>query len=195
VIDNVSMRKRSADKLVGYDLVTGDMVSPYGKGTIPDMEFSWKPTVYTNQEKALPGSYSWHFDVRMTNIVDGIFKGKPDGSIGGKRGSSYISGYESPAEGYSAIVSLYRNVRANSNGRGSLVDGNDDEHYLYYFRIRTQTNEMGQITNALYGKIYGRINGRFAYYLNSTPNDRNVEFDPERNLFTNLKSTERVTAP
>lgn len=38
-------------------------------------------------------------------------------------------------------------------------------------------------------------NLRFTYYLNPTPNDRNVEFDPKRNLFTNLKSDERVTAP
>jgi hypothetical protein len=35
----------------------------------------------------------------------------------------------------------------------------------------------------------------FTYYLNPTPNDRNLEFDPKRNLFTNLKDEERVTAP
>ena len=35
----------------------------------------------------------------------------------------------------------------------------------------------------------------FAYYLNPTPNDRNIEFDPKRNLFTNLKTEEQVTAP
>ena len=35
----------------------------------------------------------------------------------------------------------------------------------------------------------------FTYYLNPAPNDRNVEFDPKQNLFTNLKRTEQVTAP
>jgi hypothetical protein len=35
----------------------------------------------------------------------------------------------------------------------------------------------------------------FTYYLNPMPNDRNVEFDPKRNLFTNLKPEEQVAAP
>jgi hypothetical protein len=47
---------------------------------------------------------------------------------------------------------------------------------------------------AHYGKIYGDFMN-FTYYLNPTPNDRNVEFDPKRNLFTNLKDDERVTMP
>jgi len=35
----------------------------------------------------------------------------------------------------------------------------------------------------------------FDYYLNPTPNDRNVEFDPKRNLMKNLKPLEEVTEP
>jgi len=64
-----------------------------------------------------------------------------------------------------------------------VTESTDDQHYLYYFCIRTQTNEVGQVTNALYGKIYGQINGSFTYFLNPTPNDRNVEHDPKRNVF------------
>ena len=59
---------------------------------------------------------------------------------------------------------------------------------------------------ALYGKIDREIHMRgvarrgpadivFTYYLNPTPNDRNLEFDPKRNLMPGLKSTEQVTAP
>jgi hypothetical protein len=55
-----------------------------------------------------------------------------------------------------------------------------------------------------YGKIHGPI--RFwieppeatlsmTYYLNPTPNDRNLEFDPKKNLFTDLKPDERVYEP
>jgi hypothetical protein len=33
------------------------------------------------------------------------------------------------------------------------------------------------------------------YYYNSTPNDRNIEFDPKQNLLGGLQSFERVTAP
>lgn len=35
----------------------------------------------------------------------------------------------------------------------------------------------------------------FTYCLNPTPNDRNVEFDPKHNLFTDLKPLEQVLEP
>jgi len=35
----------------------------------------------------------------------------------------------------------------------------------------------------------------FTYYLDPTPNDPNVEFDPNRNLSTGLKAGERLLAP
>jgi hypothetical protein len=53
---------------------------------------------------------------------------------------------------------------------------------------------LEQALSANYGKIYGAFMN-FTYYLNPTRNDRNVQFDPKRNLFTNLKDDERVTAP
>ena len=52
----------------------------------------------------------------------------------------------------------------------------------------------GNVKSALYGKIYGGFM-QFRYYLNPTPNDRNVEFDPKQNLLQGLKPTEQVTAP
>jgi hypothetical protein len=76
----------------------------------------------------------------------------------------------------------------------------------YFIRTRSVTNEHGELIEALYGKIYGQIRIRgvarqeapfviFTYYLNPTPNDRNMEFDPNRNLFRNLSSREQVTRP
>ncbi len=55
-------------------------------------------------------------------------------------------------------------------------------------------DERGNIVSAHYGKIYGDFM-QFSYYLNPTPNDRNVEFDPKQNLLKNLKSDEGVSAP
>jgi len=76
---------------------------------------------------------------------------------------------------------------------------------VYFFRVRTIIDESGHVTSALYGKIYGDlrfdiINGNpayllFDYYLNPTPNDRNMEFDPKQNLFTNLTDLEKPVAP
>jgi hypothetical protein len=65
----------------------------------------------------------------------------------------------------------------------------------YYFRIRSN----GDTDKSLYGKIDGNIefsrfgysNGaiRFTYYLNPSQGDNNIEFDPKRNLFKNLKTS------
>src|SRR5204863_9024831 len=70
----------------------------------------------------------------------------------------------------------------------------DPQKHGYFFRIRTSVHASGKIVSANYGKIYGDFMD-FTYYLNPTPNDRNIEFDPKRNLFTNLKANERVTQP
>ncbi|MGH7991175.1 MAG: hypothetical protein ACREDS_13420 [Limisphaerales bacterium] len=71
--------------------------------------------------------------------------------------------------------------------------------------MRTVLDENGRVKSAFYGKIYGDftldpINSKttlilFTYYLNPTPNDRNVESDPSRNLFGNLPAMQRVKDP
>lgn len=171
-----------------YDFVTGAFLPPIGTGSRGDVRFTWSMTIYATNRIGRALAFDSLSRIEMTNAVDGICRGKPDGVIGGE-GSSYISAYEAPADGYTNAITLYRNVR------GTAAESNDDQHYLYYFRIRAQTNEMGQVTNAFYGKIFGQINGNFTYYLNPTPNDRNVEFDSARNLFTSHSSREQVHEP
>lgn len=174
-----------------YDIVNGNFLPPHGKGTVADLFYNWKMTIYSTNKVGRALDKDMFLEVLMTNVLDGICKGIPDGGRGQNRneGSAYISAYEAPAEGYTNVISLYWRVH------GTKAESNDDQHYLYYFRIRTQTNEMGQVTNALYGKIHGQINGNFTYFLNPTPNDRNMEFDPKRNLFTDLAPLERVSEP
>jgi hypothetical protein len=174
--------KYRLDSTASYDMLKGVFLPPYGKGEVADMEFNWKMTIHAANKGGRALEYDTLCEIRMTNIVDGICRGTPDGTENGQRGSAYISAYEAPANGYTNAILFYRNVR------GTKAEDNDDKHYLYYFRIRTQTNETGNVTNALYGKIYGQINGNFTYYLNPMPNDRNVEFDPKRNLFCQPQS-------
>lgn len=161
--------KLQLDKMTRYDLVKGAFLPPQGNGEIADIEVMWKVRMIARSQDGFPVDFDTSSEIRLTNCVDGICRGKPDGGENGYNGSCYISAYDAPADGYTNAVSLYRNVR------GRKVDANDDRHYLWYLRIRTQTNEMGQVTNALYGKIYGQINGNFACFLNLTSNDRNVE--------------------
>jgi hypothetical protein len=181
--------KYSLGRTSSFDIVEGTFLPPYGKGQVDDIAFTWKMTIQSKDGDGLAVDYDTLCEIRMTNIVDGICRGKPDGAENGHLGSAYFSAYEAPAEGYTNVISFYRSVR------GTKVESNDDKHYLYYFRIRTQTNEMGQVTNAFYGRICGQINGSFRYYLNPTPNDRNVEFDPKHNLYTNLGEFEQVHGP
>ena len=154
-----------------YDLLRGSFLPPNGKGEIPDIAFKWKMTIYTSNKAGRALEYDTLCEILVTNVVDGICRGIPDGGKGDSRneGSAYISAYEAPSDGYTNTISFYRHVR------GAKAESNDDRHYLYYFRLRTQTNDMGKVTNALYGKIYGQINGNFTYLLNMTPNDRNIE--------------------
>lgn len=115
--------------------------------------------------------------------------------------SSFVSVYEAPLEGYQPSIVLAINCTTDKilqqeeiNSAGYLV-----------FRVRTVVDEKGHIVRARYGKIYGPVeygenlttsNGlmRFTYYLNPTDNDRNLEFDPARNLFPESEST-RVNIP
>ena len=74
-----------------------------------------------------------------------------------------------------------------------------DKRRNFAFRIRTRRDGNGKITSAYYGKIYGDINFKklfgvdteavaapsFLYYLNLTPNDRNLEWDMKTNLCPN----------
>ena len=79
-----------------------------------------------------------------------------------------------------------------------------DQSRCFSFRIRVKRNLQGEIESAIYGKIYGdarflyrgddyaadrwsrKVDGlSFLYYLNPTPNDRNLEWDRKNNLCPN----------
>jgi hypothetical protein len=161
-----------------FDFVAGSFLPPWGKGVTADLEFVWQMRIFETNRAGRAIHYDSSCAIRTIYAGSGVRRGHPDGSENGLLGSSLISAYVAPGVGYTNALSFTQRVD------GLHAESNDDGHHLYYFRIRTQTNEAGEVTNALYGKIYGQLNGNFRYYLNPTPNDRNVEFDPKRNLFT-----------
>ena len=71
----------------------------------------------------------------------------------------------------------------------------------YFLRTRVKLDEAGKIVSANYAKIIEEIKidprGRieFAYVFNPTPNERNLEFDPSKNLFGKLSMDEEVRTP
>ena len=102
-----------------------------------------------------------------------------------RTGSMLRLSREAPVDGYHP--ELLKEVYQREPNAPPHSDVREDQNY--FFRIRTEKDEDGNIVSALYGKIYGDFEGfehgtlRFTYYLNPTSNDRNLEFDPDRNLF------------
>jgi hypothetical protein len=155
------------NKAIGYDLVVGDWVGPYGKGINADFLFA------ENHPDAKSG---YTFTVSFPHPGDGIQGFTRDWSFGV---SGLLSSHEAPVDGYQP---KYEQTQMPNPDR------------IYYFRVQTKLDENGNIVSARYGKIYGDFM-QFKYYLNPTINDRNVEFDPKQNLLGGLQSFERVTAP
>ena len=173
-------------KPAGFDLLVGDWVSPYGKGVVADFVFKLDSRVTGDKD------FDATLNITFSNADDGIqsIYAFPD------KGSQLRLPRMALADGYESNL-----VRRTFCKPGERIYRDNREDQNYFFRVRTKKDDKGKIISALYGKIHGEIgwwqNGiiRFTYYLNPTPNDRNVEFDPKKNLFNGLKSTEQVTDP
>jgi len=163
---------------VGYDLITGDYVAPYGDGVVSDLIFQ------TESIRHSWNDFNFERVITFNNKLDGITPYYFD-----HKESAYKGPYLAPVEGYENkwIQRFTRTPHAQDQGN---IDGNRN----YFIRIRTRTDEEGKIIYAHYGKIYGDFPW-FTYYVNPTPNDRNIEFDPRQNLFTNLRQEEQVGMP
>lgn len=178
-----------ADEPIGYDLVEADWVAPHGRGKVGDFVFKLTKRVVSYKD------YGAELQITFLNKQDGIqgFNAPP------KKGSQLRSPHHAPEQGYEPSMSL----RQGSSEQGSYGFNKEDQNYL--FRVRTVVDEKGKIVSALYGKVYGQLRYfpvdyktaklRFVYYLNPTINDRNIEFDPARNLFTGSGSTVEVVLP
>jgi hypothetical protein len=168
------------DKAVGYDLMVGDWVGPFGKGINADINFTG------HFDKHDDGASDFTLTVSFPNAGDGIQEFSIPES---EKSSELRSPHEAPADGYQPQWVQYDNRKPNTK-----IKTNRDLNRNYFFRVRTKLDEKGNVVSARYGKIYGDFM-TFTYYLNPTPNDRNIEFDPKQNLIHNLKSDESVSAP
>jgi hypothetical protein len=168
------------DKPVGFDLEKGDWVSPYGKGTKSDFILTFSRTPKTSE------GYRATLKLDFSNQKDGIQKINSEPV-------SWMSlrlPHLAPELGYNTN-SVYEMGYKPEGGHYGFE--NPDGDVNYFFRVRTVLNEQGEIKESSYGKIHGPIHvagsGRdkariiFQYYFNPTVNDRNLEFDPSKNLF------------
>jgi len=177
-------------KAFGFDLMNADWVAPYGKGETVDfiIQIDVEKTVMTddylqkNPESAKE-SIRNVFTLTFPNPDDGIqiYCQRP------REGSVFRLPRYAPEGGFE--TNFVREYRIGAGAGRNIEMQREDLNYL--FRVRTKRDEHGKMVSALYGKIEGRINFgdigktgwlKFHYFLNPTPNDRNLEHDPNRNL-------------
>lgn len=170
---NSGMPTRSVP--VGFDFKAGDWVAPYGKGVSSDMLLTYSEAPETNTWER------YDFSISFTNRCDGAYVRRKDGF------SAFASDYEAPDNGYRGELSyVYERTDTKIIQEKRLAQ---DE--VMVFRVRSKIDEKGNVVEANYGKIYGEFDFAhgpkklviFSYYLNPTPNDRNLEFDGKTNLF------------
>jgi len=167
-------------KPVGYDLAVGDWVAPNRKGINADIIF--QKTAYRKSG----ADYEYKVKVTFPKIGDGFqIYTIPDA----EKGSSLRSPHEAPIAGYQPEL-----VKERSAHPGQPAKNDDDPNRIYLFRVRTAIDDRGNVVSAHYGKIYGDFM-QFCYYLNPTPNSRDIEFDGKHNLLGGLQSFEQVVEP
>jgi hypothetical protein len=170
-------------KPVGFDLMKGDWVEPYGRGSVPDFVFHAEWTSFgRNEHRHL--RFDAKINLTFSNEGDGVFEVRiPRHSS--PRGSVYRMPRRSPADGFTPRLSWVE--YENDEGHSAL----EPEDLNYFIRVRTQRDATGNIVSGHYGKIHGPIQFwvndggatfQMTYYLNPTPNDLNTEFEPKRNL-------------
>jgi len=179
------MKCPTEDEPIGFDLMIGDWVAPHGKGKNIDMLFT------VHRKLVSERAYSANLTVTFPNRGDGIAVAPSEPNTG----SDFKTPRVAVENGYEPELVLHYSTTERS-----------ESVFGYFIRVRTVLGENGNVKSALYGKIRGdfrfyagtkapQAGMGFDYYLNPTPNDRNLEFDPKRNLMTNLKPLEGVEAP
>lgn len=181
-------------QFVGYDLIAGDWVVPHGQGTHRDFLFKLE-----KHRAASRRDHHVTLTLKFPYEGDGIrsYYAQPN------TGSALRLPYHAPSTGYEPEIVFDKN-----RTKTKIISGDIREDQNYFFRVRTEKDEEGNIVSALYGKIHGAIelgsfvgpksptgSVYFTYYLNPTPNDTNLEFDTRKNLFTDLSKQEKVRLP
>jgi len=167
----------SLGEKIGYDFEVGDWVRPHGIGNAADIFFE------VHYDKRHRRDYDYSLSVTFPNSLDGLQ------DFEGLETSALRSDHKAPNEGYLATWKQTTQRRP-----GETKKGNRDPSRNYWLRVRSKADEEGNLISAHYVKIYGDFPD-IQYYFNPTPNDRNLEFDPKKNLFKNLPYDQKVSQP
>ncbi|MGJ3244203.1 MAG: carboxypeptidase-like regulatory domain-containing protein, partial [Opitutales bacterium] len=194
---------------IGFDFQKFDWVKPYGRGETTDIKIKFRRhfhhihvpkntgTTVEIRRKNIKEKYQrlgWEFNEEIFREFAGVWSGTLE--IGFPRpGDGWVRveedfvpqsmlqmPHEAPDTGYQH-EGWSRNVHSQKSKIWNVLPS-----YGYFLRTRTEMDSAGNVKTANYTKISGEIGfhpvGRIwmTYYFNPTPNDRNLELDPQKNL-------------
>lgn len=180
-VKRIKIELPELEKSCGYDLFKGDWVAPWGEGEQSDIIFE------AVSETREPLDYYRKLTIRFSGEHDGLIVTEHPKAP--RNYSQFVMDRYAPEGGYSSEYIIERHRTETEIFKPGNLD------FGYYFRVRTRTNEDGEIEESYYGKIkepfkimpagknLERIAVRFGYYLNPNSNDRNLEFKKGSSLF------------
>lgn len=156
----------ATNEVLKLDLETLDWCPPYGRGKHDDLHLvfdGWRdPKEWFN--------FRGRLSISMPNCVDGFYRLKLDAE------SDFPYAYEANTNANFEKSFEFRHV-CTPKGIGESRRFADDEYLIY--RVRTQTNELGQVTHAHYGRIGEKLRQFIGLsmknWYNAKENDPNLE--------------------
>lgn len=176
-----------------FDMIKGEWLPPHGNGEYEDIRFTFNETVLGwIKGRGYDGTYMTK-KYRVDVVV--AMPGEGNGVV--EMPSNKGSGIKIRTVRYNGYINTFSRWKGWFGG-GDGIKTDCDKNRNYAFRIRTKYDASGNVESAYYGKIYGDFNIKdvegveFLYYLNPTPNDRNLEWDMKNNL---CPTQERIHNP
>lgn len=156
----------ATNEVFKLDLETLEWCPPFGSGKHDDMHL-----VFDGWRNPLDwDDFHEHLKVSFPNCVDGFYEQKVDSS------SSFKYAYRADENGTYVKKLELRNVHTKDGITESKKLPADS--YLIY-RVRTETNELGQVIHAHYGRIGEKFSQNIGLsiksWFNTTDNDTNLE--------------------
>lgn len=212
----VTLHLPAQNQWLGYDLKAADFVPPHGKGKTADIRFKFKNEFVGFDEafkdidkereivrgiKAKRGEVFSEEEFRRNagkwrGVLEVSFPGDKEGMITETERYWFYGQLRlphlAPEDGYAPAL-RYEAKTYEPRPQPKRVG--------YFLRTRVRLDADGDIISANYAKIYDDLDFDarglvdFWYYFNPRPNDRNLEFDPSRNLFPQSLAGANVASP
>ena len=176
---NVVKQIPRLDKPVAFDFEVGDWVFPEGKGKVADCWVS-----ATNQWVSKDW-YDYYATLSFSNDFNGIMTIAVPSRIGHRLKSELRPTQYAPEAGYEKKLEFHGGKHKEATGIRYFESIFDNR--VYVFRVRSVTNEVGEVVSANVGwlegngtNIYrkkedGSIGIAFEYYYNPDPHSRSLE--------------------